>query len=107
LPIKHSLPDCWNRKVLNESWRGEDRMQTGSHKSAIVLAQSRWAALHSFDLDPETWERLFRENTAGDVLQAIQRTKGARDPRPEKIFPFFEKQLNILTAERNGFQNIQ
>ena len=71
---------------------------------AIALAKQRWAAIHSFDLDPETWERLFREHRPGNVLQAIRATRDTRDPEPAKRYARFERCLNSLSDYNNTQQ---
>jgi hypothetical protein len=76
-------------------------MPAGSIESAIELAIERWAQIHPFDLDPETWEKLFAEHRSGDVLQAIRRTASTRDKRPAVVYSSFLHWLNLAEKDRH------
>ena len=75
-------------------------MQQGTLDDAIVLAKSRWTALHPFDLSEENWEQLFQDHNALDVLTAISKTRHTHDSRPEKIYLSLLFWLGRLEAER-------
>jgi hypothetical protein len=70
----------------------------GTIQDAIELAQQRWAAIHSFDLEPGQWEAIFAAYKTGTVLEAIKSTRNTKDPRPEKRYLRFVNFLDTLTA---------
>ena len=61
-------------------------MTKGTVEQAIQLAKARFAQHHAFDLDDATWQILFGEHVAGDILEAIKKSGTTRDKRPEIIF---------------------
>ena len=76
-------------------------MNAGTRRDAIELAKTRWAAIHSFDLDPATWDHLFNQYPAGNILQAIRMTLGTKDPVPERRFKRFEQMLIRISQPYN------
>ena len=74
---------------------------TDRTRDAIELAKVRWAQLHTFDLDDETWERLFTTCYPGDVLQAIRLTQKTRSTDPAVVYARFEEMLARLAAKRS------
>jgi hypothetical protein len=75
-------------------------MMNENINDAIQLAKQRWAQLHTFDLDDESWESLFSQFGPGDILQAIQETKQTRSHDPGKIYGRFEFSLARLAQRR-------
>jgi len=80
-------------------------MRQETLRNAIELAQQRWAAIHAFDIDLSTWQRLFTTHRPGDVLQAIRLTKDTVATDPAKIYERFERLLTSLEEERFYIQN--
>ena len=68
----------------------------GTAEQAMQLAQQRWAAFNSFDLDPETWQDLFSQFRAGVILEAVKQMKGRLDPRPEVRYAYFVEMCERL-----------
>ena len=66
----------------------------------IELAQQRWALLHNFDIDVETWEQLFASHQCGDILQAIRQTRRTRATEPAKVFLSLCYWLSRVETER-------
>jgi hypothetical protein len=79
-------------------------MTGGTRREAIELAQRRWAAIHSFDLEAEQWQALFSQYPAGVILEAIRGTQCTRDPRPERRYAHFMEILARLTAKLTDHQ---
>lgn len=71
-------------------------MNAGTVASAIELAELRWAKIHSFDLEPELWNKLFAEHDPGTILYAIAKTSRTRDTRPEVIYSSLIHWIEIL-----------
>lgn len=76
-------------------------MKTGTNECAIAIAKARFAMLHPFDLDDETWQGLFAQYPAGDVLEAIKKSKHTRDHRPERIYRSLLYWLGLIARDRN------
>jgi hypothetical protein len=75
-------------------------MQQGTRSEALELAKQRWASLHSFDIDAETWETLFQEHRATDVIEAIRRTRSTRAKEPSAVYTSMLYWLNRVEQER-------
>ena len=82
-------------------------MQQGSIEQALQLAKTRWAILHSFDLDVATWESLFAEHRATDVLEAIRKTKRTTATEPADIYRSLIFCLTRLEQDRAERANPQ
>jgi hypothetical protein len=61
-------------------------MNQGSVEQARALAIERWGKLHDFDLDEQTWDRLFEAHPPGEILEAIRKTKFTHDRRIEAAY---------------------
>jgi hypothetical protein len=76
-------------------------MNAGSTESAIVLAKQRWQQHFAFDLDADTWSRLFVDFDGRDVLQAITVTKRfTHSAKPATVYSRFEQVLKGLVEKR-------
>ena len=73
--------------------------------AAIELAKQRWAALNSFDLEDEQWERLFSMYTPGEILTAIKYMARVRSSIPAIRYQLFENELQRI-ASKQLFQQI-
>jgi hypothetical protein len=80
-------------------------MQNGTTVEAITLAKQRWAQLWPFDIADETWERLFREHRAGDILQSIKQTRQCRSKQPRLIFDSLTYWLQSMECARDERTN--
>jgi hypothetical protein len=79
----------------------------GTREQGLALAKERWAALHCFDLDEETWQRLYASHHVCDVLQALTETRKLRNRTDAAVvFRHFEQSLTRLTEKRNAFRDI-
>ena len=76
-------------------------MIPGSKQDALALAKARWSQFNQFDLEDSAWTRLFAENRPGDVLRAVNKSRGCRDPRPEKRYESLLYWINKLAMERS------
>ena len=77
-------------------------MNQGSVESARTLATERWQTHFAFDLDVETWARLFADFDGRDILEAINVTKRTtRSTKPEVLYGHFERCLQGLNEKRN------
>ncbi|MFZ0322338.1 MAG: hypothetical protein WAL56_24640, partial [Candidatus Sulfotelmatobacter sp.] len=75
-------------------------MKQGTKAEAIELAKVRWAQQWSFDLEETIWESLFAEYKAGEILTAIRKTAGTRNPAPDAAYRALLYWTNRLQADR-------
>lgn len=77
-------------------------MNQGTRQQARTLATERWQQHFAFDLDVETWARLFADFDGRDILEAINVTKRTtRSTKPEVLYGHFERCLQGLNEKRN------
>jgi hypothetical protein len=81
-------------------------MQPGTQSQALELAKVRWAEIWPFDLDLHSWEELFQQHRAADILQAIRRTKSTRATEPSDVFRSLLYGLGRVEQERTGKANL-
>jgi len=77
-------------------------MNQGNIAQCRELATERWQQHFAFDLDVETWARLFADFDGRDILEAINVTKRTtRSTKPEVLYGHFERCLQGLNEKRN------
>src|ERR1017187_1275909 len=100
LRTSKALGCSWRRSIGSNHVEDTLMQQPGTRDAALELTQQRWAQFHPFDLDPETWNRLFSEHEPGIILEAIKLTKDTRDSHPERRFAYFERLIQQQESRR-------
>jgi hypothetical protein len=72
----------------------------GNTQQARQLAEQRWHTLFPFDLDPQTWDDIFRRYDPRDILAAITTIRDTHSPRPDVIYSRLLTSLETLTQHR-------
>ena len=74
----------------------------GTVRDALPLAKQRWAGIHPFDLDDQTWVSIFQRFNPCDILEAVSSTRHTYSRDPATIHQRFEYLLERLANKRHA-----